>query len=516
MTDRPQDTGLEEVSLLHRLGYRQALRRSMGLYSSFSLGFAAIAITVTVFTLFGQPFTTLGGASIWLWIPITLGSLLIACVWGHLVARVPVTGYAYSWISRIVNPKYGWFCGWTELAGWLIGTATIAISAASVFSPYFWPSPTHHDLQLFAAIAIVIGLVANIISVKITAMVNNIGASAELFGTLGLGLLIAICLPFFGHVQGPKILFQVGNTTHSPITLSVLALATLLPIYTISGWDASADLAEETKDPRRSIPRAMRRAVLAGGIGGFFLFAIYAMAIRGSVAKVVGGTQNPLIAVFESHFGHGASYIIVVIAGFAMFSALLANVAAAGRVAYALGRDRMLPVSGTWSHVSSKTHTPVYSLIAVGVFAEIANLASAGIVDNIIAAVSVVFAFIYILVMVGVLYAHRQGRIPAAEPGYFSMGKWLVPGTIVALCYAILVALMMTLPVVNHVAGEYFLVVEAVGLVWFLAVLARRLDRGQAGPGLHALGTEVGADEAELAEGGSAAAPAVAQTAPET
>jgi amino acid transporter len=501
MADGKEAQGIGEVSLLHRLGYRQVLRRSMGLYSSFSLAFAAIAITVTVFTLFGQPFQTLGGAGVWLWIPVTLGSLLIACVWGHLVARVPVTGYAYSWISRIVNPQYGWFCGWTELAGWLIGTATIAISAASVFAPYFWANPSRHDLQLFAGIAIVIGLVANIISVKITSTVNNIGASAELFGTLGLGLLVALALPFFGHVQGPKILFQVGNTTHSPITLSVLALATLLPIYTISGWDASADLAEETKDPRRSIPRAMRRAVLAGGIGGFFLFAVYAMAIRGSVAKLVGGTQNPLIAVFESHFGSGAGYIIVVIAGFAMFSALLANIAAAGRVAYALGRDNMLPTSRTWSFVSSKTHTPIYSLIAVGVVAELANLASAGIVNRIIAAVSVVFAFIYILVMVGVLYAHRKGRIPDAEPGYFSMGKWLVPGTIVALCYAILVALMMTLPVVNHVAGEYFLLVEAVGVIWFVAVLARRLRRGEAGPGLRRPGADVGAQELDLAEG---------------
>jgi amino acid transporter len=504
MTDEREKEALEEMKVLHRWGYRQRLRRSMGLYSSFSLGFAAIAITVTVFTLFGQPFQTLGGAAIWLWIPITLGSLLIVLVWSHLVVRVPVTGYAYSWVSRIVNPSYGWFCGWTELAGWLIGTATIALSAAAVFSPYFWVAPTHHDEQLFAAVAIIIGLIANIISVKVTSVVNNIGASAELFGTLGLGLVTAVCLPFFAHIHGPKILFQVGNTTHGPITLSVLALATLLPIYTISGWDASADLAEETHDPRRHIPKAMRRSVIAGGVGGFFLFAVYAMAIRGSVKTLVGGTTNPLIAVLESHFGHNSQYIIVVIAGFAMFSALLANVAAAGRVAYSLGRDNMLPASKMWRYVNSTTRTPIYSLIAVGVFAELANLASAGIINNIIAAVSVVFAAIYGFVLIGVLYAHKKGRIPEAEPGYFDLGRWLVPVSIVALCYAFLVALMMTLPAVNHVAGEYFLVVEGVGVLWFLLVLGRRLHRGKAGPGYERLEgidesaqTEVGLSEGD-------------------
>jgi amino acid transporter len=501
MNQDTSDQVKDEVSILHRFGYRQALRRSMGLYSSFSLGFAAIAITVTVFTIFGQPFQTLGGVAVWLWIPITLGSLLIATVWGHLVARMPVTGYAYSWVSRIVNPSYGWFCGWTELAGWLIGTATIALSAATVFSSYIWKTPTHHDEQLFAAIAILVGLAANIISIKITSIVNNIGASAELIGTLGLGLLVLVGLPFFSNIQGPKILFHVGNVNNGPLTLSVIALATLLPIYTISGWDASADLAEETHDPRRSIPKAMRRAVLAGGIGGFFLFAVYAMAIRGSVKVIVNGTENPLIAVFQSHFGHAASYIIVAVAAFAMFSALLANIAAAGRVAYALGRDNMLPASKAWSYVSTATRTPIYSLIAVGVFAELANLASAGIVDRIIAAVSVVFAAIYSFVLIGVLYAHKKGRIPPAEPGYFDMGRWLVPGAIVALLYAIGVAMMMTLPVVNHVAGEYFLVVEGVGVLWFVLVLGRRLHRGEAGPGTQTPDTAANPEELELALG---------------
>ena len=76
-----------------------------------------------------------------------------------------------------------------------------------------------------------------------------------------------------------------------------------------------------------------------------------------------------------------------------------------------------------------------------------------------------------------------------------------------ALCYAIVVALMMTLPVVNHVAGEYFLIVEAVGLIWFVAALGRRLRRGEAGPGYRAPGDDVEAGELELADGGSAAAP---------
>jgi amino acid transporter len=491
-------TAVDEVTTLHRFGYRQRLRRSMRLYSSFSLAFAEIAITVTIFTLFAQPFQTLGGVAIWFWIPVTAGGLLIATIWGHLTARIPVTGYAYSWVSRIVNPEYGWFCGWTELAGWVMGTAGIAVSAASVFSPYFWAVPTHGDIELFAAIAIVLGLIANVISIKITALVNNISASAELFGTLGLGVVVAVGLFFFAHIQGPKILFHAGSTGGGAITVSALALAALLPVYTILGWDASADLAEETHDPRRNIPRAMRRAVLVGGICGFFLFAVYAMAIRGSVAHLVGGTQNALIAVFESHFGSGAGYVIIVIAGFAMFSALLANIAAAGRVAYALGRDNMLPVSGVWASVNKATHTPIYSLIAVGIIAELANVVSAGFVGRILAGVTVAGYGIYAFVLIGVLISHRLDRLPAGEAGYADMGRWLIPATWVALAWCFLVMLMMTLPAVNHVAGEYFLYIEGVGVLWFVLVLMRRLRRGDAGPGREQLTEGVDSGEVDL------------------
>src|SRR5579863_10647263 len=105
----------QDIQDLHSLGYPQKLRRTIGAYTSFALGFSMITITTTIFTLFANPFQTIGGIGIWLWIPVTLGILAITAVYGHLAARLPVTGYAYQWSSRIVNPEYGWFSGWHAL-----------------------------------------------------------------------------------------------------------------------------------------------------------------------------------------------------------------------------------------------------------------------------------------------------------------------------------------------------------------------------------------------------------------
>ena len=77
---------------LHQFGYPQKLRRTIGAYTSFALGFSMITITTTIFTLFYQPFQTIGGVAIWLWIPVTLGMLAITAVYGHLAARLRSPG----------------------------------------------------------------------------------------------------------------------------------------------------------------------------------------------------------------------------------------------------------------------------------------------------------------------------------------------------------------------------------------------------------------------------------------
>ena len=105
---------------------------------------------------------------------------------------------------------------------------------------------------------------------------------------------------------------------------------------------------------------------------------------------------------------------------------------------------------------------------------------------------------IYAVVLVGVLISHRMGRLPTDQDGYPTMGKWLIPGTWVALAWCLLAMLMMTLPAVNHVAGEYFVYIEAVGALWFVAVLMHRLRRGAAGPGREQMAGGLDTGEVDL------------------
>ena len=104
--DKVDDADLSEY------GYEQKLSRAIGGYTAFALSFSMVTITTTIFTLFADPFTKLGGVGIWLWLPVTAGVLMLTLVYGHLAARMPVTGYAYQWSSRLVGRHYGALVGW--------------------------------------------------------------------------------------------------------------------------------------------------------------------------------------------------------------------------------------------------------------------------------------------------------------------------------------------------------------------------------------------------------------------
>src|SRR5204862_7790170 len=142
------------------------------------------------------------------------------------------------------NSHYGWFTGGAAVLAFTAGTAGLSIGMASVFAPYIWHNPSHHQLQLFGIVMIVVGIAINAIGVRAATWINNIGASVELVGTVGLAVVTGIGLFFFDHKAGTSILFESKRIDGGPVTFTAVMLAALLPVYTLIGWEGSADLAE--------------------------------------------------------------------------------------------------------------------------------------------------------------------------------------------------------------------------------------------------------------------------------
>jgi amino acid transporter len=470
-----------DASDLSGFGYLQSLRRTLGPYGSFAIAFSMISITTAIFFLLPSLFGTAGAAGVWLWIPCAAGVFLIVMVYAHLAARIPITGFAYQWNSRLINPHYGWFTGYTALLAFMAGTAATAVALASVFAGDIWTSPTHGDIVLLATLAMVAAGLINIISIRAVSAVNNTGVFFEITGSVGAAALLFFgAIFFFHHDAGFAILTSTQRTSGGALWYGFV-LAALLPLYCFIGWEGSADLAEETNDPRSVTPWAMIRANYVSVGASLFMIIGFLIAIPVGIGKLLGQSQNPLVYIFQSHFGVVAADVLQVVVFLAIFSCVLANMVVATRLAFALSRDKMLPASGLLGRVNGRTRTPIASIVLVAVVGIGINLLSAGVAANVVSICSVAYYFIYLLTVGGALFAHGKGTIPAGRSGDFSLGRWFLPVAVTAVLYAGGVIVVALAPHEGHTAAVYLAGAELFGLLWYLFYLRPRIANRTAG-----------------------------------
>jgi amino acid transporter len=157
----------------------------------------------------------------------------------------------------------------------------------------------------------------------------------------------------------------VGQAGHQPLGGQLDGLAAVLPLYCFIGWEGAADLAEETNDPRSVTPWAMIRANYVSVGASLFMIIGFLIALPVGIGKLLGQPKNPLVYIFQSHFGAAAADVLQVVVFLAIFSCVLANMVVATRLAFALSRDKMLPGSGLLGRVNTRTRTPVASIVLV-------------------------------------------------------------------------------------------------------------------------------------------------------
>jgi amino acid transporter len=466
---------------LSGFGYLQSLRRTLGPYGSFAIAFSMISITTAIFFLLPSLFGTAGAAGVWLWIPCAAGVFLIVMVYAHLAARIPITGFAYQWNSRLINPHYGWFTGYTALLAFMAGTAATAVALASVFASDIWTTPTHGDIVLLATLAMVAAGLINIISIKAVSAVNNTGVFFEITGSVGAAALLFFgAIFFFHHDAGFAILTSTQRTAGGSLWYGFI-LAALLPLYCFIGWEGAADLAEETNDPRSVTPFAMIRANYVSVGASLFMIIGFLIAIPVGIGRLLGQSENPLVFIFQSHFGVVAADVLQVVVFLAIFSCVLANMVVATRLAFALSRDKMLPGSALLGQVNARTRTPIASIVLVAVVGIGINLLSAGVAANVVSICSVAYYFIYLLTVGGAIFAHGKGSIPAGRPRDFSLGRWFLPIALTAVLYAGGVIVVALAPHEGHTAAVYLAGAELFGLLWYLLYLRPRIANRTAG-----------------------------------
>src|SRR6266511_5935901 len=184
---------------LARFGYKQELRRALGVYSSFAVAFSYISPSTGIFTLYFLGIGLGGPAFIWSWPIVALGQFIIGLNFAEVSSHFPVAGSVYQWTKYLANRHYSWFSGWIYLfAGVLTVTAvdvTVPIVLIPLLNglPFGWSIPNDLDTQRIIAVIVLISTTAlNVFGVRLVAIVNNTGVVFEILGMVVFALILLI------------------------------------------------------------------------------------------------------------------------------------------------------------------------------------------------------------------------------------------------------------------------------------------------------------------------------------
>jgi amino acid transporter len=455
---------------LRSFGYEPQLNRSMGLFSSLSISISCMCITAGIFTVYAYSLGIVGPAFVWTWPIVAAGQILVALVLADLAGRIPISGYAFQWTSRLVNSDYGWFVGWAGLMAFTPGFTGLNLGLAPILMNRLGVEINPTNVMVVTILLTVSQLLINLAGIRIASRINNVAAyTAE----LGLSIVLTLILLIVG--------FLTTSTPGDNGFLVAFLLSGLLGIWVLTGFEGAADLAEETKGARINVPKAVVTSVVVSSVIGFFM--IVALTINIADLGATTGAPVPIAHLLETALGNTLAIVFEAVAMIALYAGGLANMAASSRLIFSLSRDKMLPASSALSTVSSTTHSPSGALlVAAGIsvtLVVVGTFIAAQAMTLIVGMASVGYYAVYALTILAAILAATRGKLTAKSS--YDLGPRANVIRWVAFVWSLLVILALTIPGPNQqtalMAGVFFVIAAA----WYVLVLRRRIHSGDAG-----------------------------------
>ena len=346
-----------------------------------------IIVGAGIYVLIGEA-TAEAGGTVWLAFLLAAGlSALTALSYAELASMYPTAAAEYEYTRRAFPHMVAFLVGWVMIAGLTVAAAAVSLGFAQYATLFADVDERILALGLLAALTL-IALTGLEYSARLT-------VALALVQVGGLLVVIAIGVP---HIGDEDLLSGKGA--------SGILGASALVFFAFIGFDEVITLAEETKNPRRTVPLA-----LLAGLGGSTLLyvavAVAAVSVLG--AGSLGAAERPLADVLETAIGGGAEKTIAVVAMIATTNTTLLALTAASRITYGMAARGAFPRA--LSQVTRTSRTPFLAVVASAVVA--AAFATLGDLRLVASTTDVAVYVVFIAVNLTVLIL--RVREPAAE-----------------------------------------------------------------------------------------------------
>jgi amino acid transporter len=448
---------------LAELGYKQELRRGWSGFSNFAISFSIICVLAGCFTTYGQAFNNGGPVAISIgWPVISILILTVAFSMSELASAMPTAGGIYYWASKLGGAGWGWFTGWFNLIGLVAVTASVDYVAAqfvqyllSLFSVNFIFNFTStnvkynaHVVMALFVIILIAGLLINVFWNRLLTLFNGV---AVWWNVLGVAVIVVILIVVPSHHASLSYVFghRINNSGFGGhmYWYYVLPLGFLLTMYTITGYDASAHVSEETHGASNAAAKGVWRSVFYSAVVGYvvLLALTFAVTKTGAKSEVGFSTVIPILTSALSVLGAKAVIFISLIGQ--LFCGI-ACMTSGSRMTFAFSRDGAVPGHRLWRRLGSN-RTPTWSVLFIAVFSFVVTIPayfpnSLGTPVAFLAVTSISVIGLYIAYTIPVFLRWRAGS--KFEPGPWTLGskyKWV---NLIAIVWVSLCVIIFCLP----------------------------------------------------------------------
>jgi amino acid transporter len=432
----------------------------------FAISFAFISVAVVVFGTYNDVLQNSGPVGIWLWVIVAIGQTLVALVIAQFAARIPLSGSSYQWGSRLANPKVGWWFGWFSFC--ILATGVVAIDnalASDALMPMFGMAEDEGTARIITVVILIIQAAIAIASTRIVAMINTgaVGVELAIVAVLVIALFAAVAISGKGSIDNLTSRGITEGATNYFAIGGGLMLATVLGLTTLVGFDAAANLAEEAKDPFRSVPRAIVGSVVAASVLGLLFLIALTVAID-DMAKV-SASESPVVVIMRDQLGPFMERALLIAIIFAFFGAGMVTLATGSRIVYAMARDSRFPGHKVMRRVDPRTQTPIPATLLIVVIGIVLMIAMPGdALLRLITTGTIIGPALYGATIV--LYLSVRKRLDHVE-GAFDLGRFEMPVAISALVWSAIAVFVIVTPASARVPIVIVLGLAVLGGLYF-------------------------------------------------
>ncbi|XP_073154069.1 amino-acid permease BAT1 isoform X2 [Henckelia pumila] len=460
---------------LNQLGYKQELSRTLSAISNFSVTFSIISVITGITTLYNQGLSFGGPVTmVYGWPIVGLFTIIVGLSLAEICSAYPTSGGLYYWSAKLCGTKYGpfaaWLTGWFNIVGQWAVTTSVDYSLAQLIQVIILLSTGGkngggYEASKYVVILIhggILFLHAILNSLPIT-WLSFFGQLAAAWNVLGVFVLMILIPLVATEKASAKFVFTHFNTDNGEgisSKLYIFVLGLLMSQYTLTGYDASAHMTEETKNADENGPKGIISSIgisiLVGW--GYILGITFAVTNIPNLLSTENASGGYAIAeifyqAFKSRYGSGVGGIICLgIVAVAIFFCGMSSITSNSRMAYAFSRDGAMPGSKFW-HQVNKQEVPVYAVWLSAVIAFCMALTSLGSIVAFQAMVSIATIGLYIAYALPIFFRVTLARKSFVR-GPFHLGRYGNVVGWIAVLWVVTISVLFSLPVAYPITKE--------------------------------------------------------------